>query len=83
MLSSIQIGLAPVTWWRIVAQIPEGIDLRAPVQVARFAPATLAVGDAFGYSVAIDGDTLVVGAPFHDRPRFPQGELRARGGRFG
>ncbi len=33
---------------------------------ALFEPADGAAGDEYGTSVAIDGDTLVVGAPFHD-----------------
>jgi hypothetical protein len=66
MLSSIPLVLAPAALSWSLAQIPENIDLRPPRQIARFAPTTLVTGASFGYSVALDADTLVVGAPFHD-----------------
>jgi hypothetical protein len=36
------------------------------VEEAKLLAADLAAGDKFGNAVAIDGDTLVVGAPYHD-----------------
>lgn len=35
-------------------------------EVALLAPAAVTNGDAFGIDVAVDGDVLVAGAPFHD-----------------
>jgi hypothetical protein len=39
---------------------------RLALQQAMLTPADGAAGDQFGYAVAIDGDTAVVGAPHHD-----------------
>jgi hypothetical protein len=37
-------------------------------QAMKRTPADGAAGDLFGYAVAVDGDTSVVGAPWHDGP---------------
>jgi hypothetical protein len=43
-------------------------DGTAWTQVARLTPSDAAAGDWFGVAVAISGDTIVIGARFHDGP---------------
>lgn len=45
-------------------------------RVARLAPNDAEEFDGFGWSVALDGDRLLVGAPFADRPSFQSGDAR-------
>ena len=50
-------GLAAEDWDRILAQLPAGYD-----ETNKLSASDAGAGDGFGWSVAISGDTLVVGA---------------------
>lgn len=63
-------GLTPTDWQAIQAQLPavaqpkalaDGLSQRAYLKAGN-----AGAGDWFGYSVAISGDTVVVGAPYED-----------------
>lgn len=42
-------------------------------QAMRRTPADGGAGDLFGYAVAVDGDTILAGAPWHDGPEMDSG----------
>ena len=50
------------------AQEVAHVDLRLPRFVQRLEPVPVELGDGFGAAVALDGDTLVVGAPWRTTP---------------
>ena len=57
VLAALALSLSPLT--------PTG-DVDPCEELAQLVPALLDTGDRFGYSVAAEGDRLVVGAPNHD-----------------
>ncbi len=48
------------------AEYPLSIDPLVGVEQDHFRGSTTAAGDWFGYALDMDGDTAVIGAPFHD-----------------
>lgn len=62
-------GLSAADWQAIQAQLPFGSTASITGimgQQAYVKAANTGTGDYFGFSVAVDGDTVVVGAPFED-----------------
>ena len=53
-----------------------GYEYDLHLQIPKLAASGVAAGDFFGWSVAVDGDTMVVGAPFDDAFSYGSGQDR-------